>query len=355
MGSRESGTGEKTDQDHDSGVIVTRTTSKEKGSQDAFIEKSPDNFSSTPKIVDSDIYRLTWVLLRGWWIILIVVILSVLYSGYSLTKYGPNYTAHMTIREVDKAGSGIQLPSKYDGLAQTFGVAKDKSSTPFDDFVVLLGTPMFAELLDDKYGYVNEVFKGQWNAQIGEWIPPVGWKVDLDKFFRQFAPIGEWTPPNTEQLAGYIAGSINIVEIEGIKDLHRIEFHHPERQFALSFLHNVFHEAEQYMRSNQTERITRMVEFVKRKLAKVTIRDYREALLHVLAEQEKKLIELQSGSPYVAGIIQPPVVSEAPSSPNVFVRLVLGVLVGLMLGAIVVLIVAFFKTGVSQRRFRARE
>ena len=156
MGSRESGTGGKTDQDHESDVTLTRTISKEKGSQDSFVEQSPDNFSSTQKIVDSDIYRLAWVLLRGWWIILIVVILSVLYSSYSLTKYGPNYTAHMTIREVNKQEGGIQLPSKYDGLAQTFGVSKDKSSTPFDHFVVLLGTPMFAKLLDDKYGYVDE-------------------------------------------------------------------------------------------------------------------------------------------------------------------------------------------------------
>ena len=67
-------------------------------------------------------------------------------------------------------------------------------------------------------------------------------------------------------------------------------------------------------------------------------------------EVEKRLIELQSGAPYAAVVIQPPAVSEKPSDPNVFIRLVLGLIVGFGLGIVAVLIVAMLRRAYSQRR-----
>jgi LPS O-antigen subunit length determinant protein (WzzB/FepE family) len=301
--------------------------------------------------IDPDIYRLTWVLLRGWWIILIMVALSVVYAGYSLTKYGPTFTAHMLVREIHSNSGGLQLPSRLTNLAQGFGVAvKDDSSTSFNHFTVLLESVKFAEKLDQKYGYVKRIYAGQWDEAAQSWKAPIGWRADLDNYFRGFAPVGEWSPPTAHQLAGYVAGNISIFEVQNRHDIHKIQFQHPDPEFALEFLQNIYQEAEDELHAQELDRVSKMLTYVRNKLAKITISEYRDSLIFVLAGQEKKMLELQSGAPHIAEVIQPPVVTDRPSSPNVLVRLVLGAIVGLALGGVMVLIVAFLRNVISTRR-----
>ena len=171
----------------------------------------------------------------------------------------------------------------------------------------------------------------------------------MDNFFRRFAPIPEWQPPRSQELANYIRSNISIVPYPAAKDIFRLEFRHPDRDFALEFLRNVYFEAEQELSSQEIKRESSLVSYFKTQLAKVSISEYRDALFFVLAGREKRLIELQSGAPYAAIVIAPPSVSEKPSKPNVFVRLVLGGIIGLGLGIVVVLIVAISKRIISQR------
>lgn len=299
--------------------------------------------------VDSDFYRFVWLILRGWWLILIVVLLAVLYSGYSLTKHGPTYKAHMLLREVTNSKES-QLPTRMANVAQTLGYDfKTSGSSNFDHLTLLLGSVNFADSLDKKYGYIKRVYAGSWDEKNQSWIPPTGWRVDLDNFFRRYAPIPEWQPPGPQQLADYIRGNITIIPYPTAKDIFRLEFRHPDREFALEFLRNVFNEAEEELSSQEIIRVSSLVSYFKTQLAKVSISEYREALFYVLAGREKRLIELQSGAPYAAVVIQPPAVSEKPSGPNVLVRLILGAIIGFGLGVIAVLIVGMARRIVSQR------
>jgi hypothetical protein len=238
-------------------------------------------------------------------------------------------------------------------FAGGLGVALNEGfSTSFDHFTVHIGTPRFAENLDRKYGYVKTIFGGQWNEETQSWTAPIGWRVDLDNYFRRFAAIAEWVPPNAQTLAGYVAGNVAIVEVQSQRDMHRIQFQHPDSEFALEFLRNVYREAENELYEQELNRVSKMVSYVKDQLSKITISEYRDSLLFVLAGREKRMLELQSGSPYVAEIIQPPVVSDRASSPNVLVRLILGAIVGLALGGVMVLAVTFIKAVFSRRPSR---
>ncbi len=302
-----------------------------------------------PSGVNPDIHRLVWVLLRGWWIILIVFILAIVYSGYSLTNHSPVYTSHMVVREIDRGG-GLALPGRISGLAEGLGARIKKGKTsPLDDFKILLGMDRFAQELDRKYEYVREVYGGQWSEETQSWKAPTGWRTDLDDYFRGFAPIAEWTPPSTQKLAQYIAGSIFLVDVAGQSSASRIQYQHPDADFALQFLSNVYQTAEEMLRSQELERISNRASYVRERLASVTISDYRESLIFVLAEQEKKLLELQSGQPYVADVIQPPIVTDQPSSPNILIRLILGAIVGLALGAVLVVIIAFLRSVLGRK------
>ena len=283
---------------------------------------------------------------------MIVVLISVLYSGYSLTKYGPTYKAHMLLREVSKSeGRVAQMPARMANIAQSFGYGiKSADSSNLDHLTLLFSSTAFAESLDKKYGYIKRVYSGSWDEKNQSWIPPTGWRVELDNFFRRFAPIPEWKPPGAQQLANYIRGSITRIPYPTAKDIYRFEFRHPDREFALEFLQNVFYEAEEELSSQEIKRVSNLVSYFKTQLAKVSIIEYRDALFYVLAGREKRLIELQSGAPYAAVVIQPPAVSEKPSDPNVFIRLVLGLIVGFGLGIVAVLIVAMLRRAYSQRR-----
>ncbi len=302
-----------------------------------------------PSGVNPDIHRLVWVLLRGWWIILIVFILAVVYSGYSLTNHAPVYTSHMIVREMD-GGGGLALPGRISGLAEGLGVQlKRGKTTPFDDFKILLGMDRFAQELDRKYGYVRQVYGGQWDEETQSWKAPTGWRADLDDYFRGFAPIADWTPPSTQKLAQYIAGNVSLVDVQGQPSAHRIQYQHPDAEFAQRFLTNIYKTAEEMLQRQELERISNRVAYIKERLANITISDYRESLLFVLGEQEKKLLEVQSGQPYVANVIQPPVVTDRPSSPNILIRLILGAIVGLALGMVLVLVIAFLRSVLTRK------
>jgi hypothetical protein len=316
------------------------------------VQKSSLELTQTAA-VNPDIHRLVWVLLRGWWIILIVIILSVLYSAYSLTKHSPVYTSHMVVREIDKDDGGLALPARLSGLATNLGVQVGKKAiSPFDEFTILLGTDRFARELDRKYGYLRAVFGGQWNEETQSWNPPTGWRVDLDDYFRDFAPIAEWTPPGTQQLAQYVAGNVLIVTIKGQLRIWRVQYQHPDQQFAMQFLRDAFDTAEDMLHRREVERVLKQVEYVKKRLASITVSEYRQSLVYVLAQQEKRLLELQSGQPYIAEILQPAVVTDRPSSPNVLVRLILGAIVGVALGVLAVVVIAFLRTILSRRPVR---
>ena len=319
----------------------------------AVLTREVDNKSGSGRLgaIDPDIYRLTWVILRGWWIILIVMILSVVYAGYSLKNFAPTFTAHMLVREAQSKSGGLQIPNQLSNLAQGFGVAiKDDSSSTFDHFAVLLGSVQFAEKLDRKYDYVKRVYAGQWNEATQSWKAPVGWRADLDDYFRGFAPIGEWSPPTAHQLAAYVAGNISVIELQNYNDMYKIQYQHPNAEFALEFLQNIYQEAEDELHAQELERVSNMLTYVRNKLATITISEYRDSLIFVLAGQEKKILELQSGAPHIAEIIQSPVVSDRASSPNILVRLVLGAIVGFALGGALVLMVVFLKNVVATRR-----
>lgn len=324
---------------------------KSEGNPDIIQDQTSDLQTLVPRQVDSDFYRFAWVVLRGWWIILIVIILSVTYAGYSLTKHGPTYRAHMLLREVTKgATNSIQMPTRMANLAANFGVPMEsQGSTNFDHLTLLFGSTVFAEQLDKKYGYIKRIYGGSWDEENQRWIPPTGWRVDLDDFFRRFAQIPEWQPPGAQELANYIRGSITIIPYPKAKDVFRLEFRHPDRDFALDFLRNVFDEAEGELSRQEIKRVSSLVYYFKKQLAEVSISEYRDALFYVLAGREKRLIELQSGAPYAAIVIQPAQVSGKPSSPNVFNRLVLGAIIGFGLGIVLVLIVAIFRKILSQR------
>lgn len=127
-------------------------------------------------------------------------------------------------------------------------------------------------------------------------------------------------------------------------NIYRIAFSHPDREFALTFLTRFYTGAEQLLREDETKQVEAQIAYVRAKLEETTIADYRASLVQVLAEQEKKMMALRSGLPYVANYIEPATVSDRPSRPAVLRNLVLGLIAGLVFGVILVLLINVSKS-----------
>ena len=83
----------------------------------------------------------------------------------------------------------------------------------------------------------------------------------------------------------------------------------------------------------------RQIEYIQQKLATVSITGHRQALTQLLSAEEKNMMMIQVDLPFAARIIEPPVVSEAPTSPKPFFFLALSVVVGGVLGVLLVFLV----------------
>lgn len=287
---------------------------------------------------DVDLRSIAWALVRGKWTILLAVVICVVYAGYSLTHFVPQYRAGLIVASLT-SGNSLRLPSSLGQLAAGVGVSiPQESSTKFDRFKVVLGTVELARRLDEKYGYVKTIYDGSWDRVTGEPIPPTHFQSKVDGFFRQFFRIPEWTEPTVQSLATYIGSSIQVNTTATNTPIYTIEYVFPDREFALQFLSNVYSEAENLLRESEEQQVAVQLNYLSEKLQQTAIADYKGSLLLLIGEQEKRMMTLNPELPYLGEVIQYPSVTDTATRPSVILRLLMGLVFGVVIGSIVVIL-----------------
>jgi hypothetical protein len=296
-----------------------------------------------------DIRSLIIAVYRAKWFLLVVVVVSVLYGGYSLTSFEPVYRAKMIVAPFG-GDAGLQLPAGVGAIMSGAGVnLGGKESTKFEQFRILLSSVVLAQRLDAKYGYVRRIFGGYWDEDSKSWIPPTGFRVDLDEFFRGFIKVPKWSPPMTEDLADYIRGSINLQRLAN-SEIYEISYVSADQEFAVEFLSQVYSEAEEYLKGREVDKVERQIEYVRQKIEQTTVADYRLSLLTVLAGQEKRMMSLSVDLPYLAEYIQPPVASDRQTRPKIMTTLAISAIAGFAIGVVAVLLLHLLLVVLRTRR-----
>jgi hypothetical protein len=318
-------------------IAPTTTTDKsERPDEDGDSIRGPTGF-------DVDLRSIVWIIIRGKWVILACAVLAVLYAGHSMRGFVPLYTAQMVVMSL-QSGQTLQLPASVNRFAAGVGIAlPNDTSSKFDQFRVLLTSVVLAKRLDKKYDFVHRMFGGAWDEVTGEPVPPDNFAADIDEFFRGFMEIPDWSPPTAENLGSYIGAFFLIEELSITTPIYRIRFRHPDQDFALELLTAVYMEAEAIMREAEIERVSSQLDHISRKLAQISVADYRLSLIQISAELEKRMMVLQANLPYVAEIIDAPVVSSHQTRPNPILKLVIGLIGGMMIGIILVLMYRFLR------------
>ncbi len=175
-------------------------------------------------------------------------------------------------------------------------------------------------------------------------MPPDGPVAEVKAAFLGFFERPPWTPPSAGALAEFLDDGLDVTEIAD-SAMRRIEFSHEDPQFAVKFLSWLHKEVDELVREQAAERATVRIGYIQEKLNTVTVAEYREALIQLLSDQEMQMMMIQVDLPFSARIIEPPMVSDAPTFPKPFRLLALGAGWGFFVGILLLFLIDSLRGG----------
>ena len=262
------------------------------------------NSSASEKLFD---LRLLARLLWKWkWIIVIAAITGGAVGVRNATKFIPAYKAMMIVQPLDATSSSSQgIGSRMLGVARSIGIQAGQQSAPsFDLFRVMVGSLVVAQILQDKYGLLQKIYKSSWDSKNKIWIKP---KVDENSFeqrLRRLFPLNPWHPPDISSLASYLKGAVKVEQIRETA-FFKISVEHSEREFALNLLDIVYREVDAVIGLNRRQEQKERREYLKNQIEVARLAEVRDALLSLLMQQEQRAIIADASPPYTVKIIEP--------------------------------------------------
>ena len=247
-------------------------------------------------------------------VVLIAALLSEIYILHSPVKYTTTMLiGHVTSVETPGASTGSALGGgnaiALIGLGG--GVSTD---TKFNLFLTVIKTENFARMLESKYHYDR--------------------------------PHGEGTVlPTAGAVAGYLGGIIALPS----GDMLTLQVQTEDRTFAKQFLVTIYNEGNQYVRLIDTRRAQKFAAFVEDRFRSENSRALQDALGTLLVNQERFLMVTSVDLPYAVQLIDGPISTVSPTSPNTKLLREIGLGVGLA-GSIFVILV--WEAVAAERRRR---
>lgn len=285
---------------------------------------------------------------RGWKIVLAVTLACVAYNVYSLMNASPMYTIRMVVAPAgtQALAGNRQQGAVSKGLA-AFGIPiSSRNDAEMERFLQFMKSGRLAGRLQEKFGLLQTIWKGNWDAERNEWIPPqYGFVSSLKNRVTEAFGLPTWTPPTVVTLAGYL-GSIDNQILEG--DMRAITLTHGDPDFGVWLLTSVFAETDRMMREETVNWTAHKLEYLHEKFESVAIQEYRQALLSLIAAEERHMMLLQSDLPFKVTMIDEPYSSPLPTSPKPVQSLILSLIGGLIIGVALALFVDSMRASPSR-------
>ncbi len=126
------------------------------------------------------------------------------------------------------------------------------------------------------------------------------------------------SPPeaaNAVQLSEYLSRKIKILPV-GATYLRRVQYSHPDPEFASSLLSALRNAADDMIRSEVKNQTEQRIAYVSGQLDEVTHPQHRQALVSILMEQEQIMMMVNMDEPFAASIAEPPASTSMPYWPK---------------------------------------
>ena len=285
-----------------------------------------------------DLRFLIQALWGGAWIIVLLMIVAVALGLRSMHGFQPTYRASMIVAPLEGGASGSGA-DRFGGIARSIGLDLEAASagpTKLDRLERVVGSVMFANYLQEKYGLLQKIFNGSWNEESGSWTRPSGRRFDVEQRIRAIFNLPAWRSPSVETLASYLSSAI---EFDKLKDgFFQVSVSHQDGQEALQLLTMVYAEADDVLRDQDKQYTAERKTYLEQQMRRAQITESRVMLANLLSSEEQRSMLLDSDLPYAARIVEPPHLFERPSTASIRealgVRLIIAFALGIGLSLI---------------------
>ncbi len=284
-----------------------------------------------------DIRFIFKVWLRWIWILIPLVLIGLFFGYRDLKNFNPLYEAKIVI--ANNEGKSRQS-SQISQLLFAFSNSESDLSTNLSRLKLTLESPSLAKRLQDKYNLLPEVFSTSWDSKLDKWIIPSGKEFESSESRKAFFKQAQWTKPDIESLAGFIAGSIEFEETP--LGFIEVVFSHKEKNKANEYLKMVYFEADSLIREKDQMYVNERLKYLLKKLNVEKRVDQRQILITLLKEEQNRLMLLDSSEPYAAKIIEPVYVSKTPTAPNIRFMFGLPIIISVFFGFMILTLYALF-------------
>ena len=279
-----------------------------------------------------DVRALLLGLWRGKWIILLSAVIGFGLGVRKLRNFNPQYEA-TTIVTPSSGGGAAPQSGGVSQVARSLGVqlpGQQSSNKLFDRLKITIGSTLLARQLDDKYDLMRKVFSSSWISETQHWRKPSGWKFELQERFNRSIHLPTWRPPSIESFANYLKSSIVFKAFKEMAVV-RITYANQDPELAREVLTNALFAADMILRIADQKESEFRQSYLHRQLASTSVAEHRSMFLSMIANEERRLMLLQSEKPYALEIVTPIFVSNTPTSPNLikdFAVLLVGWIIG---------------------------
>jgi LPS O-antigen subunit length determinant protein (WzzB/FepE family) len=273
---------------------------------------------------------------RGWWLLLVAIVLALLVTTVALKLESPLYTATMIVAPAPTdLAAASQLASELEEFASLATLAQSpvklERVSNLERYVLLFGSTALAARLQAEHGLLQTVFESDWDAENQVWRQPQGLKATIERAVLGFFGFPSWTAPDIPALAEWLDGRVGVNRLGGGAML-RLRMEHARPEFAAAVVAMVHETADAMLREDALARVDAEIALAERELAAATAPTRRQALEDMLRAQYQVQAVLQVDQPYAAQVMVPVTASATPTSPNPLLILALAAMVGAILG-----------------------
>ncbi|MBL6846352.1 MAG: hypothetical protein ISQ85_05590 [Planktomarina sp.] len=294
-----------------------------------------------------DLKQIFLNLWRGKYIIFSLSIFAVILSSMYLRGAERKYFVQGLFKPVVEGNSGPNL-SGFSGLASLAGVSLPKSSS--SDFTayqkLIFSEEVAAKVLTDQ-DLIIELFKTEWDTKTKTFkAGPVNRFDQIKQSIKLLvtgSEISEYIPPNSQRLSILIGQLLNLSTDQATGFLS-INTESSRPLVMVKLILAVSQETDNLLKERFFATSESTLQFYYQKLLTSRSPEHREALAQLISAEDQKLMLASKNSNFVAEPLTWPSVSFNPISPNSKFVLVLGVVMGFVLGAAIVLIREFIAT-----------
>ena len=291
-----------------------------------------------------DLRELFAALWDGKLLIFIVTCAVFLFSSAYLHVAERSYTVSVTLRPTEEQSSGggnLGGLGGLGGLASLAGVQLPSGgATEFITFQAMLKSQEVASRLFADENLIQRLFAGEWDESRKSFLQPI--PSTLGNVKRMLKPLltgegqGAYIAPNAARLAKTLAEDLSVSE-DKTSGMLKLSMESAKPKLASDLMLALIRETDGFLKERFVISGSDALRFYQQKISKARSREHREALAKLIATEEQKLMLATREGPFVVEIMMGPDQSLRPTSPKSSLVLALGLVLGLFLGAAVVL------------------